>query len=110
MLSFKFWFIMYDRLVHCQQKTQMLYLRLTLQIFYGKEVVTHCMIIFKYLLANFLMNWNENCFFQSVGNFPLSIQDLKITSKDFKIDSPQFLTCKIWSYHGCELYFYQDSL
>lgn len=106
MLSFKFWFIMYDRLVHCQQKTQMLYLRLALQIFYGKEVVTHWM----YLLVNFLMNWNENCFFQSVGNFPHSIQNLKITSKDFKIDSPQFLTCKIWSYHGCQLYFYQDSL
>ena len=41
------------------------------------------------------MHWNYICFFHSEGNVPISRQDLKISSKGGKIDSPHNFSIRI---------------
>ena len=47
------------------------------------------------MLITFFMDWNHICFFHPSGNWQFSMQDLKIISKGFKMDSPQILTIRI---------------
>ena len=50
---------------------------------------------FSFSCLPFFMNRNNISFFHSMGNFPVSMHDLIISSKGFRTDSPQTFNVRI---------------
>ena len=84
-----------ERLVHLQKKVRTFCYKLSVLVFYHKQVATRLDSSFQLVVCYFFMNWDNISFFHSMRNFPLSMPDLKISSKVFKIESPQIFNMRI---------------
>ena len=85
----------YERLIHFQKKIRTFCYKLSVLVFYHKQAATKLDDSFQLAACYFFMNWATLVFFHSMGNFPLSIHDLKISSKWFKIEPPQIFNIRI---------------
>ena len=84
------------RLVHFQKKNRGFSYKLSVLVFYHKQVATRLhdsfqLAVFIYFI--FFMNWDNISFFNSMGNFPLS-----------RLSHRRYFTCEYWSCQNHELY------
>ena len=86
-----------ERLVHFQKRIWIFCYKLSVLIFYHKQAATRLDDSFQLAVCFFCFLWTGTtlAFFHSMGNFPLSMHDLKISSKGFKIESPQIFNMRI---------------
>ena len=84
-----------ERLVNFQKKIRTFCYKLSVLVFYHKQIATRFDDSFQLVVCFFLWTGTTLAFFYSMGNFPLSMHDLKISSKGFKIESPQIFNMRI---------------
>ena len=90
-----------ERLVHFQKKIRTFCNKLSVLVFCHKQAATRLhedfneLFLFLFLFSFFFVNWGNIRFFHSIGNFSLSMHDLKISSKGFKIQSHQMFKMQI---------------
>ena len=80
--------------------------KLSVLVFYHKQAARRLDDILQLAVCYFLWTGTTLAFFHSMGNFPLSVHDLKISSKGFKIESLQIfnlwilIMSKPWALFG----------
>ena len=83
-----------ERLVHFQKKDWTFFYKLFVLVLYHKQGATRLDDNFQ-VIAIFLWTGTTSTFFHSMGNFPLSMHDLKISPKGFKTESPIIFNMRI---------------
>ena len=87
--------IVCERLVHFQRKIRTFCYRLAVLVFYHKQAATRLNDSFQLVICYFSWTRTTLSFFHSTGNFALSMHDLKLISKGFKMESPQIFNMRI---------------
>ena len=107
-----------EKLINFQKKIQTFCYKLSVLVFYQKQAATKLDNSFQpavcYFFFFFFFLWTGTtlAFFHSMGNFLLSMHDLKISSKGLQIESQQILNMrilvvsKLWALFG--LRFFND--
>ena len=90
------WTLIYcERSVYFQKKNWTFCCRLSILVFYHKQAATRLDDNFLLAVCYFLWTGPTLAFCHSMGIFPFSRHDLKISSKVFKIESPKIFNMRI---------------